>query len=300
MPTGRGRVNLSGEAQDRSVSPGTLATADLQFTDDLPVEGACRLSSTRPNRLPPQPGILIISDSIAAYDIPDRVARYDADMDIMHPNRGKMIQVVLDVLPFARSDSLVAVDLGVGTGILTQRFLDRFSSARVIAIDGAASMIELARARLGHRAADVEFVEGDFRRLSRLVPKAGAVDVVVSAYALHHLDRADKSEVYRSAVALLRAGGWFLNADLVVSRHGELEERIQHLRVQGIVERAGGQDDRFADAGKTRRFLDELEAAEGDQPITLDDDLAAVKTAGLARVEVFWKEHREVVFGGPK
>ena len=34
-------------------------------------------------------------DSITAYDLPERVARYDADMDIMHPNRYQMIRVAL-------------------------------------------------------------------------------------------------------------------------------------------------------------------------------------------------------------
>lgn len=37
---------------------------------------------------------------IAAYDIPERIASYDRDMDVMHPNRHKMVQVALDLLPF--------------------------------------------------------------------------------------------------------------------------------------------------------------------------------------------------------
>lgn len=31
------------------------------------------------------------SPSVAAYDIPERVASYDADMDLMHPYRHKML-----------------------------------------------------------------------------------------------------------------------------------------------------------------------------------------------------------------
>ena len=39
-------------------------------------------------------------DSIAAYERPARVASYDADMDMMHPNRHKMVEIALEILPF--------------------------------------------------------------------------------------------------------------------------------------------------------------------------------------------------------
>ncbi len=238
------------------------------------------------------------SNSIAAYDLPDRVAQYDADMDIMHPNRHRMIDVSLEVLPFDEGASLTAVDLGTGTGMFTQRFLDRFPRATVIAIDGAESMIELARTRLGSRCSAVEFILGDFRDLEQLLQGHDRADVVFSAYALHHLTAEEKACVVREAVKHLRPSGWFLNADLVVAEHADVERRVQEVRVAGIVRRAGGQDGRFLDATATRAFLDDLEASEGDRPITLQRDLLILRGAGLDRVEVYWKEYREVVYGG--
>ena len=50
------------------------------------------------------------SHSIAAYDVPERVASYDADMDLMHPNRHKMLQIVLHLLPFSPDASFAALD----------------------------------------------------------------------------------------------------------------------------------------------------------------------------------------------
>ncbi|MDA2925156.1 hypothetical protein MYX65_11005 [Acidobacteria bacterium AH-259-L09] len=69
------------------------------------------------------------SDSVKAYDLPERVRTYDADMDIMHPLRWKMIEVALEILPFHQTQSLRALDLGVGTGkVLIDRLdLDRWS-----------------------------------------------------------------------------------------------------------------------------------------------------------------------------
>jgi tRNA (cmo5U34)-methyltransferase len=85
-------------------------------------------------------------------------------------------------------------------------------------------MIELAKARLKSLASRVKFVIGDFRKLQELAPGAGTADVVFSAYALHHLSRADKETVLRQVAELLVPGGWFVNADLIVADSPELEE----------------------------------------------------------------------------
>jgi tRNA (cmo5U34)-methyltransferase len=238
--------------------------------------------------------------SIAAYDVSQRVETYDADMELMHPNRSKMVQVAIEVLPFPRTAALRAIDLGIGSGYFTERFLNQFPSSRVVGIDGAQAMIELAKARLTSLASRVQFVIGDFRKLQELASAAGTVDVIFSAYALHHLSRPDKETVLRQVVKLLVPGGWFVNADLIVADSPELESRLQELRVAGIVERAGGSDNRFLDLTSTRRFLAVLERTEADQPLTIAEDLALLRSSGLKNVSAFWLEYRELVSGGQK
>jgi tRNA (cmo5U34)-methyltransferase len=130
--------------------------------------------------------------SIAAYDVSQRVKTYDADMELMHPNRSKMVQIAIEVLPFPKTAALRAIDLGVGTGYFSERFLKQFPNSRVLGIDGAQAMIELAKARLRSLESQVEFVIGDFRKLQELALGAGTADVIFSAYALHHLSRSDK------------------------------------------------------------------------------------------------------------
>src|SRR5437764_5044557 len=176
--------------------------------------------------------------SIAAHDVSQRVKTYDADMELMHPNRSKMIQVAIEVLPFPRTAALRAIDLGIGTGYFTEQFLNHFPNSQVLGIDGAQAMVDLAKARLTSLASRVQFVIGDFRKLQELAPAAGTVDVVFSAYALHHLNRPHKETVLRQVVELLVPCGWFVNADLIVADSPELESRLQEIRVTGIVERA--------------------------------------------------------------
>lgn len=238
--------------------------------------------------------------SIAAYDLSHRVKTYDADMDLMLPNRSKMVDVALEVLPFPKTAALRAIDLGIGTGYFTERFLNHFPNSRVLGVDGAPAMIELAKARLTSLASRVQFVVGDFRKLQDLAPGAATVDIVFSAYALHHLHRVDKENVLRQVVKLLAPSGWFVNADLIVADSREVENRLQQIRVAGIVERAGGADSRFTDLALTRQFLADLELKEADQPLTLAEDLALLRGSGLKNSSAFWLEYRELVSGGQK
>jgi len=236
--------------------------------------------------------------SIEAFSAPEKVAAYDADMELMHPNRSKMVQVALEILPLEADAWLTALELGAGTGHFTAMFLQAYPRAKVVAVDGAEAMLELARARLGDKGANVDFRTGDLRDLRALVPARESVDVAYSSYALHHLDRQEKTALVMDVLTLLRPGGWFVNADIIVADAPEVEARFQQLRVDGIVLRAAGGDQRFADHETARRYLDEMEARDGDQPLTLAEELRVLREGGLRDAAVYWLEYREAVTGG--
>src|SRR5262249_7692322 len=240
------------------------------------------------------------SNSIAAYELPARVASYDANMDIMHPNRHKMVNVALEILPFQPAAKITALDLGTGTGFFTQNFLEKFPEAKVVSVDGSNSMVELARPRLASLASRVDFRVGDFRQLQHIVPEIALGDVAFSSYALHHLSHDEKVEVLRQAHRFLKPGGWLINADIVTSESKIIDARIQELRVEGIVRRGKTIDPRFRDPESTRQFLNQLEATDADQPLTLVEDLQLFMDAGFNDSCVLWSEYREVVIGGRK
>ena len=134
--------------------------------------------------------------------------------------------------------------------------------------------------------------------LQDIIPESARGDVVFSSYALHHLNYSEKREVISQALRFLKPEGWLINADIVANESKVIEERIQQIRVAGIVRRGHTIDSRFRDAESTRQFLDQLEATDGDQPLTLAEDLQVFREAGLTHVAVFWSEYREVVIGG--
>lgn len=240
------------------------------------------------------------SESISAYDTAARVATYDADMAVMHPNRKRMVEVALEFVPLPRDGEVHALELGSGTGYLTHSLLTAFPRCRVVAVDGAEAMVELATTRLGALVERVSFCVGDFRELDRLVPPDNLFDVVLSSYSLHHLDGSEKLRAITGGTARLKPGGWFINADLIENDSPEVEDRIQQLRVTGVVGRADTRDERFSSVSAARRFLDELEAKEHDQPLDLLQDLDVLRNSGLGQVCVLWLEYREAVVAGRK
>jgi tRNA (cmo5U34)-methyltransferase len=241
-----------------------------------------------------------LDKSIAAYEDETRVASYDASMEIMHPNRHRMVELIAEVLAASEREPRLLLDLGTGTGFLLARLLARFPQARAVAVDGARPMVSLAQARLGELASRVDFRICDFRRLADACRDLAPVDAVVSTFALHHLAAQEKATVARTAFAMLRPGGWFLSGDLIVSDDEHIEGLIQRVRVRGIVARAAGRDPRFSDETGTRAFLRRIEEEDHDQPQTLASDLAGLEAVGFRHVTVFWRETREVLIGGMK
>ncbi len=106
------------------------------------------------------------------------------------------------------------LELGVGTGETARRVLGRNPAARLTGIDESPPMLERARAFLPPSA--------DLRvgRLQDRLP-AGPFDAVVSALAVHHLTPAEKRDLFARVASVLRPGGLFVLADVVVPERPE-------------------------------------------------------------------------------
>jgi tRNA (cmo5U34)-methyltransferase len=102
------------------------------------------------------------------------------------------------------------LELGIGTGETARRVLERHPGAALVGIDVSQEMLGAARdALVGHA------VQLRAARLEDPLPP-GPFDLVVSAFAVHHLDGAGKADLFRRIAASLRPGGRFVLADVVV------------------------------------------------------------------------------------
>jgi SAM-dependent methyltransferase len=65
----------------------------------------------------------------------------------------------------------------------------------------------LAQSRLSDLSESVEWVLSDFRTIPAELMAPDTFDVVISSYALHHLDAEEKLAVLKSVVRAIRPGG---------------------------------------------------------------------------------------------
>lgn len=106
------------------------------------------------------------------------------------------------------------LDLGTGDGVLMGLIRDLRPAIRGVACDFSDEMLERATERF---TADerVEVVRHD---LDDPLPGSwGSFDLVVSSFAIHHLDDARKQALYGEVFDHLDAGGTFLNLEHVAS-----------------------------------------------------------------------------------
>jgi tRNA (cmo5U34)-methyltransferase len=109
-------------------------------------------------------------------------------------------------------DAARILELGTGTGETAKRVLAAHPGARLVGIDESATMLAVA----------AEEIDADLRvsRLEDPLPE-GPFDLVVSCLAIHHLAPDGKRDLFRRIAAVLRPGGRFVLADVVIPERDE-------------------------------------------------------------------------------
>lgn len=107
-----------------------------------------------------------------------------------------------------RPDPMAVLDVGCGTGRLLRRAREAFPGARLVGVDPAPGMIEVARRNAG---GDIDFVSGDAESLD--APDE-SFDLVFTTLSFHHWEdqRAGLRQIHR----VMRPGGVFVLSDLVL------------------------------------------------------------------------------------
>ena len=189
------------------------------------------------------------------------------------------------------------LDIGAGGGAMSELLLTVAPSAEAVLIDNSEPMLRAAEHRLGKGSGSWSTVRADLRdpTWGRAVG-AGGYDAAISGLAIHHLPAPRKRELFAELFELLAPGAMFLNMD-VVSVEGPLaglfDEQIIANAAELEHERGGG---RHAHEIESQMLAD----ADDDQPDSAFDQLAWLREAGFADVELHFKWAEGAIFGATK
>jgi tRNA (cmo5U34)-methyltransferase len=200
---------------------------------------------------------------------------YDVEIRRFIPQYDEMLATGVELLAALAPPRAHVLDLGGGTGALSAAVLGGLPRARVTVLDVDRAMLGEARRRLAPFRDRVEF------RAASFLDPLPAADAIVASLSLHHIhDIAAKTDVYRAIHTALPPGGVFLNLDAAITEDPRLraltfDRWAAHMAEHGITDAEARAD--FA------AWADE------DRYFPLDEELAALRRAGFAEVECFWR-----------
>jgi ubiquinone/menaquinone biosynthesis C-methylase UbiE len=211
----------------------------------------------------------------------DATARqYDERTLRAHPCYREMLAQVVAALPERATD---IIELGCGTGALTELVAGRYPDARIRAVDAAPRMIEVAKERLGPAAGRIEF---DVAAFEKLQLPAHAFDLITANMSLHHV--AAKGPLYALLHRALRPNGVLVFGDELCGATPEIEER--HLEGWKAYARQPGHLTP-AEFEEINQHIEQFDHYE-----TLPRQLDLLAEAGFAPVDCTWRLLNYAVF----
>lgn len=201
---------------------------------------------------------------------------YDKEIKLVIPGHTEMHNVIEAwVLKKALNGVSKILELGIGTGLTSERILKNIPKVDYTVIDFSSGLMEKAIDRLKNY--NTHFIYGDFSK----VKFSGKYDIVVSVIGIHHQDNFGKKKLFKKIFNSLNMNGIFIFGDLITYRDPFEAALNDAKHYHSLVEN-------MKDKGSLRlwahhhKFLNIL--------ATLEDQISWLKEAGFGKVEVLYKK----------
>jgi tRNA (cmo5U34)-methyltransferase len=210
---------------------------------------------------------------------------YDQARRQLIPCFDEFYTTVLGLIPYKSQDSFRVVDLGAGTGLLSQFIAEQFPNARITLVDISDAMLAKAKERFSGSLEHFNFIEADYSEQLN-----GEFDVAVSALSIHHLTDTHKSKLFNNIYRTLSKGGIFINADQVLGSTSEIDKIYRDTWIEQVQGRGVSSIDLNAAKGRMKE----------DKMSPLEAQVIWLRGAGFEGVNCWYKNYSFVVYSGQK
>jgi tRNA (cmo5U34)-methyltransferase len=184
---------------------------------------------------------------------------------------------------------LQIVELGCGTGNLSQALSQRFPTASLTLVDLSGDMLALAQSKLASHQGVLTCHQADF---NQLVLPNNHYDLVISSLAIHHLQDADKQTLYGTIGQWLKPnGGQFRCADQCLALPAQAHQQNITRWKQWIAEEGASPEDAQLWHHHTETM---------DHYASLSDHFTWMAQAGLQGMDCYWRLLFWTVFGADR
>lgn len=217
----------------------------------------------------------------------EEAREFDSIILKLIPYYPEMLGALVSAIPFNKSKVIKVIDLGCGTGKISEMVKIDFPNAMITCLDVAENMIKMAKNNLSDYS-DISYQLADFNHFDF----EEQYDVAISSLSLHHLTTdEDKKSFYRKIYNSLLPDGVFYNADNVIASNDYLQS-IYIDKWKEFMRKSVSEEE--IDNNWIPRYYVE------DRPAKLVDQLDWLTEIGFVNVDVIWKYYSFAVYGGRK
>ncbi len=208
---------------------------------------------------------------------------YDEDIVRSIPGHEELHQEIEKVIEEKKPERIL--ELGVGTGLTSEKILKIVPEAKLIVVDFSGQMLSGAKKRLENF--EVEFILGDYSEIDF----GKDFDMVVSIIGIHHQKHEGKKKLFKKIFESLKDGGVFVFGDLMTYEDKKKAAFNDAKHFHHLVENARSEE-ALEDWAHHHKYLNLL--------APLKDQTKWLEEIGFSKVEKLYEKFNTVLLVATK
>ena len=230
----------------------------------------------------------------------DAVDRYQQAANIIIPDRRYILSKIANLAIMSLSAQPKILDLGCGSGDVTAEIIKQRPDTSAFMVDLSEEMIQLVSERFRSNK-NIEVISSN---LDDGIPDnllSNKFDVVISTFALHHVEYEKRVGLYSQIKQILCDGGLFINGDMFIGESPGITDWERDNMVGQASKRFNSELGLKTTPEQVKHQLSEESAEQGDKPGTIWKMCEDLRQSGFQDVDCIWMNyHLGIVVGSKK